>query len=64
MISLDIAQSNNEFYLIEFQSLYFGTSGHWKSDCYFQFNGTDFIKKENNLSLEEIYVESIVDYLK
>jgi hypothetical protein len=41
-----------------------GTYGVWRSDCYFQFNGIDFIKKENNLSLEEVYVESIVNYLK
>lgn len=63
MVSLDFAEQNNQLYLLEFQTLYFGTVGQWRSDCYFQFNGTDFKKKENNLSLEEVYVESIAYYL-
>lgn len=63
MISLDIVSSKNEFFLLEYQTLYFGTSGQWKSDCYYEQSGNEFIKKENNLSLEEIYVESIVQFI-
>ncbi len=64
MVSLDFALYNNELFLLEFQSLYFGTVGQWRSDCYYQDIDNEFIIKENNFSLEEVYVESIMNYLK
>ncbi len=43
-VSLDFAMYNNNLYLLEFQALYFGTVGQWRSDCFYYFNGRDFIK--------------------
>ncbi|MDZ7775668.1 MAG: hypothetical protein U5L09_08770 [Bacteroidales bacterium] len=63
MISLDFAVRGEQLYLLEFQVLYYGTVGQWRSDCYFQFDGQDFVKKENNLSLEDVYVESVIKFL-
>lgn len=64
MVSLDFAQYNNTLYLLEFQALYFGTVGQWRSDCFYHFDGSNLIKTENTLSLEDVYVESIVAYLE
>ena len=62
-VSLDFAQYNNELCLLEFQALYFGSSTEYRSDFFYHFDGNNFIKTENNLSLEDVYVESIGLYL-
>jgi glutathione synthase/RimK-type ligase-like ATP-grasp enzyme len=64
MVSLDFAQYKNELYLIEFQALYFGTVGQWRSDFYYQFDGGCFVKRENTIKLEDLFAESITEYLK
>jgi glutathione synthase/RimK-type ligase-like ATP-grasp enzyme len=62
-ISLDFAFYNDKFFLLEFQTLYFGSSGQSRSDCCFYFDGNKFVKSENNQSLEELYVDSIIGYI-
>lgn len=62
-ISLDFAFYNNDLFLLEFQTQYFGSVGQARSDCYFKYNGSKFIEMDNNFSLEQCYVESIVGYL-
>lgn len=64
MVSLDFAQYNKKLYVLEFQALYFGTSGQWKSDSFYQFDGNNFIKTKNTSTLEEVYVESVAEYLE
>ena len=64
MVSLDIARYKNQFYLIEFQALYFGTSGHWKSEFYYIYDGDELKKMVNNLTFEELFAETIVEHLK
>lgn len=62
-ISIDIAYDGKDFYLIEFQSLYFGTAGIPYSQGYFtkKENNWDFVEKK--LDIEKVYADSIVTYL-
>ena len=62
--SLDIAFDGKEFYLIEFQLLYFGTAGIPYSKGYFTKSGKDWHFIEKKLSIEQAYAESIVEYLQ
>jgi hypothetical protein len=64
--SLDIAWGGESFYLLEFQCVYFGTAGILK-----QFSSTCFFKGENEWeecdnegSIEKVYSESIIWFLK
>lgn len=63
-LSLDIAYINNKFYLLEFQAIYFGTVGHWKSNCYFKKSEKEWIKVDEKLNLEKVYVDSIVSFIR
>lgn len=63
MISLDIAQKDGEFYLLEMQFVAFGNSGHYYSKEYFYKDGKVWKTKDNAQTIEEVYVESIVKYL-
>ncbi len=62
-VSIDFAYDGDEFYVLEFQSLYFGTAGIPYSEGYFtKENGNwEFIKEK--LEIEKVYVDSIVYYL-
>lgn len=62
-ISLDIAYDGYRFYLIEYQSLYFGTAGIPYSKGYYESlnNSWNFVDKV--LSIEKVYVDSIIEYL-
>ncbi|KAA1244184.1 RimK family alpha-L-glutamate ligase [Aquimarina sp. RZ0] len=63
-ISIDIAYDGSDFYLIEFQSIYFGTAGIPYSYGYFTKTNTgwEFIAKK--LEIEKVYADSIVVYLQ
>ncbi|WP_062053351.1 ATP-grasp domain-containing protein [Aquimarina longa] len=63
-VSIDIAYDGDEFYLIEFQSLYFGTAGIPYSQGYFtKKEGVwDFITEK--LEIEKAYADSIVLYIE
>jgi len=63
-LSLDTAYINNKFYLLEFQAIYFGTVGHWKSNCYFKKSDNEWIKVDEKLDLEKVYVDSIVSFIR
>jgi len=61
--SIDIAFNGNNFYLLEFQAVYFGTTTIEKSSFYFmKVNDTWEIFKENS-ELEKVYVDSIVKFI-
>ncbi len=62
-LSIDIAFDGQEFYLIEFQSLYFGTAGIPYSDGYFtkKEDSWEFICQK--LTIEKVYADSIITYL-
>ena len=63
-LSLDIAFDGESFHLLEFQALYFGTVGFTKSDVYFKLINNNWDKIEKKESLEEIYADSIVDFIE
>lgn len=62
-LSIDIAYDGNQFYLIEMQSLFFGTVGVIKSDVFFVKVQDTWKSEKNELSLEATYVESMALYL-
>jgi glutathione synthase/RimK-type ligase-like ATP-grasp enzyme len=62
-ISLDIAYDGNEFYLIEFQILYFGTAGIPYSEGYFIQKDQDWQYVEERLEIEKVYADSIRHFL-
>lgn len=63
-LSLDIAYDGNQFYLIEFQAIYFGTVGQFKSDGYYSKKISKWLFEHKKLDLEKVYVDSIVSFLK
>lgn len=64
-LSIDIAYTNNQFYLLEFQAVYFGTVGFIKSDKYFYMaQNSGWLSKNKSNALEEEYVYSIINYIK
>lgn len=64
MISLDIALKDGWFHLVEMQFVAFGTSGHYYSKEYFQKENGEWKTHANTQTIEEIYVDSMVDYIK
>jgi len=62
--AFDVAIINNKFYLIEFQFINFGTVTQTKSNSFYKFENGNWIEIKKTLSLEEVYVASVVDYLK
>ncbi|WP_025743575.1 ATP-grasp domain-containing protein [Aquimarina pacifica] len=62
--SIDIAYDGKAFYLIEYQSLYFGTSALVNSEGYFikKYQKWEFI--EGKVALEKAYVDGVVEYLE
>ncbi|OFX37849.1 MAG: hypothetical protein A2X08_06040 [Bacteroidetes bacterium GWA2_32_17] len=63
MISLDIAFKDKKLYLLEFQFVGFGNSGQSKANEYFVMDNNNWIIKKDKLELEQVYVESIVNYI-
>ncbi len=62
--SIDIAYDGKEFYLIEFQSLYFGTSALVNSKGYFIKDKDVWRFIENQIELEKAYALGVDHYLK
>jgi glutathione synthase/RimK-type ligase-like ATP-grasp enzyme len=58
-ISLDIAYNGEDFFLIEFQALYFGSVCQVRANAYHQLINTDWTIVKEKLSLERVYVESV-----
>jgi glutathione synthase/RimK-type ligase-like ATP-grasp enzyme len=63
-LSLDIAFNGEEFFLIEFQALYFGTKTLESSPFYFQNIHNKWEIKYDKLVLEEVYIESLCNFIK
>ncbi|MBK6267065.1 hypothetical protein JKA74_18620 [Marivirga sp. S37H4] len=63
-ISIDLAKKNEEYFLIEFQFIMFGTTVLEKSKWFFTKNNGQWVKEiSNNLILEEIYADSIIKFI-
>lgn len=63
-LSVDFATDGINPYIFEFQAIHFGTSTHYKSKDYYEFSEGSWKLQPNNLSQEEVFVKSIVDYLR
>ena len=63
-ISIDFALSDGELFIIEFQSLYFGTVGQHRSDIVYIKGPSGFTPQPNTFGLEEIYAEGIVSHIR
>ncbi len=62
-LSIDIGYNEKDFYLFEFQVIYFGTVGHERSSCYYVNENSSWIEKKNALDIEKVYVDSIVKFI-
>ncbi len=62
-LSIDVAYDGSNFYLIEFQCLYFGTAGIPYSEEYFIQKEDKWIPIKVRLDIEKVYVDSIVTYI-
>lgn len=63
-LSIDVAFNGNEFFLIEFQALYFGTTTIEKSPFYFIEDNSKWVLKNEKSILEKEYVRSIIQYIE
>ncbi len=61
--SLDFAYDGTQFYVLEFQSLYFGTAGIPYSKGYFTKKNDAWTFIEEQLEIEKVYVDSIINFL-
>jgi glutathione synthase/RimK-type ligase-like ATP-grasp enzyme len=59
-VSLDIAYDGKNFYLIEFQALYFGTAGIPYSNGFFKIENEKWSFVQQKLEIEEVFVDSII----
>ena len=63
-VSLDICFDGKEFYLIEFQAIYFGTTTLVESPFYYQKVNSTWNCIDSKSELELVFVESIVKYIE
>lgn len=62
-VSLDIAFDGKQFFLIEFQAIYFGTAGIIHSDGYFTKQNNKWVFCEEKHEIEKVYADSIDYYI-
>ena len=63
-LSIDVGYDGNNFYLFEFQALYFGTTTIEKSPFYFTKKDSTWSIQREKSELEKEYVNSIVNYIE
>jgi glutathione synthase/RimK-type ligase-like ATP-grasp enzyme len=63
-VSLDVGINSSGFHLIEFQFVNYGTSAHTKSRKYYLKLNKEFILKDNILSLEYLYSNSLFIFIE
>lgn len=63
-LSVDFAYDGEKGYIFEFQGIHFGTSTHYKSKDYYEYENKEWVLKSNDLDQEQVYVHSIIEYLK
>ena len=62
-LSVDYGFDGTNGYIFEFQAIHFGTSTQYKSKDYYQYSNGQWVAEENTFDQEQIYVQSIVDFL-
>lgn len=63
-LSLDIAESNNQLIIFEFQAIYFGTKTIENSPFHFVKEQKQWHLKQTEVELEEVYVNSTMSFIK
>lgn len=63
-LSIDFGYDGTKGYVFEYQAVHYGTYTQQKSNDYYEYENGDWRLKQNDLKLEEVYVYSIVEYLK
>lgn len=63
-LSIDLGIAYNKCYMLEFQAVYFGPVGVYRSKDYMKYIAGDWVIQPNNITLEEYYVYSIVTFLR
>lgn len=63
-ISMDIVYDGNEFHVIEFQFLYYGTYAHNKSKFCFKNINNQWTMVNEELDFEKVYADSIVKFIE
>jgi hypothetical protein len=63
-LSVDFAFDGEKGYIFEFQAIHFGTSTQYKSKDYYEYCNEKWQLRENTYDQEQVYVHSIVEYLK
>lgn len=62
-VSLDVVYDNNSYFLVEFQGISFGTIAHSNAKSYYMYSNEGWVLKDENLSLEDVYAQSIHQYI-
>ena len=63
-LSMDIAYDGREYYLLEFQAVYFGTKTLEFAEFYFQGSNSSWKTINGKSELEKVYAESIDHYIR
>lgn len=63
-VSIDVVEANNEFHLIEFQSIHFGPYTQIKSKLVFEKCDAKWVKYENKYSFEHLLAYSLERFIK
>lgn len=63
-LSIDVAYDGKDFFLIEFQSLYFGTAGIPYSKGYYTKEGSSWKFISEKLEIEKVFVDSIISFVE
>ncbi len=63
-VSIDVAYDGVNFHLLEYQAIDFGTAGIIYSNGYFELHEDKWIFIADKLSIEHVYVDSIVYYIE
>lgn len=63
-LSVDYGFDGTNGYIFEFQVVHFGTSTQYKSEDYYKYANCRWVIEKNTYDQEQIYVHSIVEYLK
>ena len=62
-VSLDVGFDGKDFYVFEFQAIYFGSSTHLKSDGFYKKEKNNWVFDSSFYSLEYVYAYSVNHYL-
>ena len=63
-LSLDVAIRDNQYYMLEFQAVYFGIYTILHADFYYEKKNNIWQKRDKDLSTEKEMADCITDFIK